>query len=266
MSKPYVSGDVVIKFHGGTLRTDWIRARRLFDACRQLDGLEAAEPLSVDGTNETITYRRVQQLIPYLPHVLEDPRRARAAGRLLAELHHVDVDNTEESRRHANRWLNGLGVLHEDIQKISSLFNRGLVLTDCWHGNIFWKPDGTLVVLDPLPVLPNLKLTPFYAYGVVDIAMLHMSHFFYHGIMRSVLTAPHRRYAECAHELIASYSQETRCDPRLITRVSSQIAANHIRFYRHRLWAPLATIKTQAASRIFKSIYGTSKNDQPTLL
>lgn len=243
------------KHHGAFLQRDWARVLRLSGQVQGVAGLDATHPLRMDQGRAVILYERLDGLIPFLEGCRQRPDLSWRAGELLARLHRAGTAATPKARTRAMDWLTHFGVEGGDAREIADASDPGFMHCDCWHGNLFWRRDDTLVVLDPVPELPVFENAPEDCYGVVDAAMLHMSHFFYHGLSANLAQDLDEDYRPLAEAMLQGYSAASGISAPCIRRLSEIASRHYIASYATRLWEPLATIRRHLAHRLQGRVY-----------
>lgn len=243
------------KWHGTSLQRDWTRVRRLSSLSQDIPGLAAIQPLRLEENEAVIVYERLEGLTPFLEGCRQQRDRSRRAGELLACLHRAGRSSTPEARSRATTWLRLFGVDDRDVEEISEANDPGFMLGDCWHGNLFWRDDDTLVILDPIPELPVFEQAPEDAHGAIDAAMLHMSHFFYHGLRANLCRDLARIYRDQAEEMLQGYSAVSGVSASCIKRASEVASRHYIASYSTRLSEPLASVRRHLAHRLATRVY-----------
>ena len=249
------------KWHGTSLQRDWTRVRRLSSLSQNIPGLEATQPLRLEENDAVIVYERLEGLTSFLEGCRRQRDRSRRAGELLARLHRAGSSSTPEARSRATTWLRLFGVDERDVEEIAEASDPGFMLGDCWHGNLFWRGDNTLVILDPIPELPVFEQAPEDAYGAIDAAMLHMSHFFYHGLWANLSLDLIRIYRDQAEEMLQGYSAASGISTSCLKRVSDIASRHYIASYATRLSEPLASIRRHLAHRLAARVYRNQQHD-----
>lgn len=125
-----------VKVHGPTVFDDWLAANTLFSACQKVAGIHAPEPLSLDIESQSISYRRLHNITPFIDRC-GDIEIAKKAGHLIAKLHKHGCIPTTEIESTALAWLQSAGASTRDIESIQAHTTPGFLHRDCWHGNLF---------------------------------------------------------------------------------------------------------------------------------
>lgn len=221
-----------------------------------IPGLEAPEPLTLDTARKTISYQRMLGLIPFIGRC-NDKGLAAKTGALIAQLHLTETTSSTEDERSAAAWLRSIGTSDRDIETIRSHVSPGFLHKDCWHGNLFWNHRGGLVMLDAVPAHDSFKSAPTNAYGLMDVAMLHMSLHLCHGLCNTLTRSPHKKYGPAADAIVRSYVEELQSRKLYgcILRASKNMAERYAAAYRQRLNPALALAKSRLASIIIQQTY-----------
>ncbi|HMM75437.1 MAG TPA: hypothetical protein PJ986_07005 [Gammaproteobacteria bacterium] len=247
--------DIFVKHHGSNVETDWKRVNLFSAIVEQLDDVRTARPRWMDTSKGTIGYERIEGLRPALARPINQlPIVMARIGKALAHLHAVrEMDASPLSGVRAEDKEGAATIAeHSDVES-------GFFWGDCWHGNIFTDTYDRLVFIDPLP---NRWLFPNQTYRasvLIDLAMLHMSIYFCHPLIR-LLRLDHRRYRMAGEKLLESYEEaaKTPLTRSCALRSSREMALRYIDTYRARLPPPLAELKRRVSCRLVSRLDAAS--------
>lgn len=245
---------IFIKHHGSRSSIDWVRVKILFDVCTRVEGLDAAEPVWVDPELGQIAYKRIVGLRPLLRPGGALENRMSRIGSLLAKFHQVSIRHLHPSMAASNSYPLGAFALPEgDTSVLNDTLPIGMFHGDCWHGNIWETSDNTFVILDPLPNAWMFEYRHDVGCGGIDLAMLHMSLFMCHPLVRHVATNILEMEA-ASDALIEGYLESVnapvgRVRPAIL-RLSRELASRYVKGYAQRLVWPLAVLKSVIGRKI----------------
>ena len=243
-----------VKFHGSDVQDDWLRVKALAQLVDTIPEISTARPISIDVTQETISYQRLNNLqrIADLPHtqLLEV---VRTLGRAIAKIHAQGM-TVEALRKFATSPALPLELISDDTDIEKAVADRlpvGFFHGDCWHANVLVANSETLILIDPIPrpwILGNRRY--LRANGIADIATLHMSFLYSHRLPR-LLTASIEGQIAVGDTLINSYLEyfDAADLRRFVLRLSRAIAITYISSYPTRINPLVGRIKLALSKR-----------------
>lgn len=252
--------DAFVKYHGLRLAEDHARVQHWWTLCKSVEGLNAPRPISIYPTRGEIAYKWLDGLNPILLPAESAAQRLEQLGHLLAQVHAQRRAPPTNYAGGSPAYMPaqfGLSDAKSDVLRrhFPTVFFHG----DCWHGNAFWRDDGSFVILDPIPNPWLFDSSRWLACAAIDLAMMHMSIFLCH----SVLTYTLRRmtaYHPLAEALLSGYAagsgaSESDWKSSLLS-LSRAIAMRHVSAYRRRLFLPVAALKTAIGRRTLARLDG----------
>lgn len=245
--------DVYIKNHGNSVIEDWRRVTCFFERTSDGGCVVTAEPLEYDVQKKTITYRKINNLVPLLFACELNRGLAVESGRLIAGWRTAGNAPSSAMDARASLWLCDNGLSRKVVSELGNI--KGEIHPDFWHGNIFWA-GGRLVILDPIPALPLFRASPSGFLGGLDIAMLYMSCFICHSFLDATFRKAHIRYAEVADGILGGVCQNSSLDPEVLKSASRWLGQKYIEDYRRRLWGPVAALKECVSKNALRGIRG----------
>lgn len=246
---------VFVKHHGASAEEDWKRVNQLHLICEQLEGVVAPRPIFIDSTHQTIGYQYLDGLSPLTCRRGNEDLFFRV-GCDLARMHAQGFHRASDVEEHHLRPLplEQFGLSRTAISLLSDL-PCGFFHGDLWHGNLFHRSDGELVVIDPIPPHFLFRGSSFVACGAIDLATLHMSLYIRTRLSRYFADIPNE-VDEHAHALLAGYLET--CGANNVTRqieaVSLALSQRWISQLDIRLSWPVAYLKRRMSQRAIQPL------------
>ena len=253
-----MGNSLYIKQHGSNLIKDWIRVSLLYNITRETKSWRTPFPIKADIHTRCIAYERLDHCKPL--HSLGRKKFIavfRVIGERLFDLHSASIRRAWIYKYgSAGEFpLATLGVPEKNVKILERHLPRGLLHGDCWYGNILLDPNENLVLMDPLPNKDVVGMDYLTANGVIDIAMLYMSLFICHPLLKQIQPISEAAI-EAGANLIDGYlhgiqNQEVR---KAVMQVSRILALRYIDAYGMRLPSCLAVVKRFAGRSILKNL------------
>ena len=244
------------KYHGDGVAADWQRVLVMQEICDQVNGVTTAKPYSLDLANKSIVYQRIDFPAPLIRFV-GDTCVFEELARLLVHMHRTPFMPTAWRGSAEPCPLPELGVSADDVAMLHRSMPPGWIHADFWHGNVFHKPAGGFVVVDPVPA----RFTPFTSYlfgcGALDVASMYMGLLLCHPLHRQ-LRLDVSRYLRAGEAFLHAYLEEVDASsPEMlgaVRKLSRILALRFIDGYSQRLTPALVWAKRHAAERIVRRV------------
>jgi|LNAP01.1.fsa_nt_gb hypothetical protein len=252
--------DAFVKYHGPHLAEDHARAQHWWAICEMVEGLNAPRPISLDPSRGEIAYEWMDGLHRMLLPAKGATQRVEQLGRLLARVHAESRSASTDLVDSAPPYMpEHLGLPAGKAEVLRHHFPTVFFHGDCWHGNVFWRDDGSFVMLDPIPNPWLFDRSRWRACAAIDLAMMHMSLFLCHSALAHLLRGM-GAYHQLAESLLSGYSAAGGASgadwKRPLLSLSRIIAKRHVSAYRQRLARPVATLKTGIGRRVVGKLDG----------